>query len=184
MIGVRLVPLLVAAGHEVAAMTRSPEKVGALCALGGEPVVCDVFDRKSLQEAAVSFEPDVVMHQVTDLPDDARRIPELGSANARMRREGTANLLAAASVAGASRFFAQSVAWELAGDSGRAVSELERATLDVGGVVLRYGQFYGPGTYHEGARPPQPRIQIDEAARRTVEALDASSGVIEIVESS
>ena len=99
-----------------------------------------------------------------------------------MRREGTANLLAAARAAGASRFLAQSVAWELSGASGAAVEELERATLDVGGVVLRYGQFYGPGTYHEDEPPTPPRIQIDEAARRTVAALEAPSGIVELVD--
>lgn len=183
-IGVRLVPLLVAAGYDVATMTRFPEKIEALRALGATPVVCDVFDADLLREAISGFEPRAVMHQVTDLPDDAAEIPARGSANARVRREGTANLLEAARAAGSPRFFAQSVAWELQGDAGAAVAELERTTLEAGGVVLRYGKFYGPGTYHEGERPPQPRIQIDEAARRTVESLDASSGVIEIVESS
>ena len=102
-IGVRLIPLLVGAGHVVAGMTRSAGKADALRSLGAEPVVCDVFDAASLREAMLAFRPDIVLHQLTDLPDDRARIPELGAANNRMRREGTANLLAAAGAAGAGR---------------------------------------------------------------------------------
>ena len=54
--------------------------------------------------------------------------------------------------------------------------------LDAGGVVIRYGQLYGPGTYFETEQPPQPRIQVDDAARRTVQILDAPRGIVEIVE--
>ena len=104
------------------------------------------------------------------------------AANARIRRQGTANLLAAARAAGATRFLAQSVAWRLDGDGGAATEELERSVLAAGGVVLRYGQFYGPGTYHEQAPPPPPRVHVDQAARRTVAALEAPTGVLTIVE--
>jgi len=65
-IGVRLVPLLVAAGHEVAGLTRSPEKVEALRRLGALPVVCDVFDRKALRAAVGDFGPDVIVSELTD----------------------------------------------------------------------------------------------------------------------
>lgn len=181
-IGVRLVPLLVAAGHDVAAMTRSPEKADGLRALGADPIVCDVYDADTLRDAVVGFGSEAVVHQLTDLPDERERIAEFGAANARIRREGTRNLLAAARAAGASRFVAESVAWELNGDAGTAVEELERAVLDFGGVVLRYGQLYGPGTYFEAERPPRPRIHADEAARRTLPALDAPSGVIVVTE--
>jgi len=181
-IGIRLVPLLVEAGHEVAGMTRTPAKAEALRALGAEPVVCDVFDRDALCAAVVSFGPDVVVHELTDLPDEVARIPEFAADQARIRREGTRNLIAAAQAAGVRYFLAQSVAWELPGEGGAAVAELERLTLEASGVVLRYGQFYGPGTYHEAEPPPQPRIHIDEAARRTAALLDAPSGSIEIVE--
>jgi nucleoside-diphosphate-sugar epimerase len=182
-LGVRLVPLLVGGGHAVAGMTRSPEKADGLRALGAEPVVCDVFDAEALRDAVVSFGPDVVMHQLTDLPDDAGRVREHAAANSRIRREGTRNLLAAAEAAGGvRRFLAQSVAWRLAGDAGAATEELERAVLAWGGVVLRYGRLYGPGTYFERDAPSPPRIQVDEAARRTVSTLDAPSGVLAIVE--
>ena len=72
--------------------------------------------------------------------------------------------------------------WELGGDAGDAVHEHERAVLGAGGVVLRYGQFFGPGTYFEDEAPPPPRIHVDEAARRTVPALEAAPGVILVTE--
>jgi uncharacterized protein YbjT (DUF2867 family) len=181
-IGIRVVPLLVAAGHEVAAMTRSPDKADALRALGAEAVVCDVYDAAALRDAVVAFQPDLVMHQLTDLPDAERLLAEVGSANIRMRREGTLNLLAAARASGAPRLLVQSIAWQPAGDSAAAVADLEQATLGARGVVIRYGRFYGPGTWHEAELPEPPRISIDEAARRTVAALWAPTGIVEIVE--
>ena len=182
MIGRRLVPLLVDAGHDVAGMTRSAPKVDLLREWGALPVVCDVFDRDALVEAVVDYAPALVMHQLTDLPDDVAELRRSGEANARIRRHGTRNLLAAASAAGAGRFIVQSVAWTLPGDSGAAVDEMEQMVLAAGGVVLRYGQFYGPGTYHEGQLPDGVRVDIDTAARRTLDALDAPSGIITIVD--
>ena len=181
-IGIRLVPLLVAAGHVVAGMTRSPDKVGMLLGLGAEPVVCDVYDAERLRDMVVAFGPDAVVDELTDLPDDRSRIPEYKAPNSRIRREGTANLLAAARAAGASRFIAESVAWTLDRDGGEAVADLEQAVLGAGGVVIRYGHLYGAGTHFEDELPPPPRIHVDEAARRTVPALDAPSGVILAVE--
>jgi nucleoside-diphosphate-sugar epimerase len=182
-IGRALVPLLIAEGHEVAAMTRTSAKADALRASGVSAVVCDAYDAGALRDAVASFAPDLVMDQLTDLPDDPARIAEFGSANSRMRRDGTRNLLAAAAAAGTRRFVAQSVAWQLPGDGGAAVAEHERAVLAFGGVILRYGQFYGPGTYHEGAPPVPPCIQVAEAARRTLPALTAPPGtILEIAE--
>lgn len=181
-IGRRLVPLLVDAGHLVAGLTRTPAKAAGLVELGAEPVVCDAFDADGLRAAAVGFKPDVVMHQLTDLPDDIARLADGRQANARIRREGTRNLLAAASASGASRILAQSVAWQIPGDGGLAAQFLERSVLDAGGTVLRYGTFYGPGTYYPDAPPPEPRVHIDEAARRTVAALDAPRGILVITD--
>ncbi len=181
-IGVRLVPLLVDAGHVVAGMTRSQDKADGLATIGAEPVVCDVFDADALREAVVAFAPDAIVHQLTDLPDDVASIPKFEAANARIRREGTHNLLAAARACGASKIVAQSVAWELDGDAGAAVREHERAVLEVGGVVVRYGRFYGPRTYFEHEEPAPPKIHVDEAARLTVPALDAPPGSILVIE--
>lgn len=180
-IGVRLVPLLAGAGHEVAGLTRSPAGGEWLRQTGAIPVVCDVFDVDALRDAVVAFSPELVLHELTDLPDDASLIGD-GAANARIRRDGTRNLLAAARAAGAQRFLAQSVAWDIEGEGGDAKAELERLVLDAGGVVLRYGRFHGPGTYHPRDLPPPPRIHVDEAARRTVELLDAPSGILDVVD--
>ena len=181
-IGVRLIPLLVRDGHEVAGMTRSPGKAAALRELGAEPVVCDVFDAGALARAVTAFGPELVMHQLTDLPDQAGQIPEFAARNNRIRTEGTRNLLAAAAQAGATRFLAQSIAWTPP-SGGEAVAEHERLVLAAGGVVIRYGTFYGPGTYSGADRvPPPPRIQVDEAARRTVALLTAPSGVVVVTE--
>jgi len=181
-IGVRLIPLLVRDGHEVAGMTRSSGKTAKLRELGAEPVVCDVFDAGALAQAVTAFGPELVMHQLTDLPDQADQIAGFAARNNRMRTEGTRNLLAAAAQAGASRFLAQSIAWTPPA-GGEAVAEHERLVLAAGGVVLRYGTFYGPGTYSgSGKVPPPPRIHVDEAARRTVALLTAPSGVVVITE--
>ena len=181
-LGTRLVPLLVADGHTVAGMTRSPEKASTLRTLGADPVVCDVFEARALEEAIVSFRPDVVIDELTDLPDDVSLVPRHVAANTRMRREGSRNVLAAAQTARASQILAQSVAWPLAGEAGAAVAEHERFVLAAGGVVLRYGRLYGPGTYFELEAPPAPRVHVDEAARRTVAALDQPTGVLTIVQ--
>jgi len=181
-IGVRLVPLLVAAGHEVAGLTRSPEKVEALRRLGALPVVCDVFDRKALRAAVGDFGPDVIVSELTDLPDDRTQLQTYRSANDLMRREGTRNLLAAAAAATTPRFLAQSIAWQLSGERGAAVQEFERMVLEAGGVVLRYGRFYGPGTFYESELPEPPRVSVDEAAKTTADLLEAESGVVTIAD--
>src|SRR5437763_563010 len=84
----------------------------------------------------------------------------------------------AARAAGATRMLAQSIAFRPPG-VGRSIAEHERMVLDFDGIVLRYGWLYGSGTYSpEGRLVPQPRIHVDEAARRTVELLDAPTGVV------
>jgi nucleoside-diphosphate-sugar epimerase len=181
-IGTQLVPQLLAAGHAVAGMTRHEQKAAPLRELGAEPIVCDVFDAEALMGAVTGFGPDAVIHELTDLPQDPSEIPQSAAANNRIRREGTRNLIRAAQAVEASRLLAQSVAFPLPGDSGAAVEEHERAVLEAGGVVLRYGYFYGPGTYHQDELAPAPAVHVVEAARRTVEALDAPSGVITIVD--
>ena len=178
-IGVRLIPLLLSEGHVVAGMTRSPERTASLRKLGAGPVLCDVFDERGLHDAVTDFGPDLVMHQLTDLPDDVKRIPESLAGNNRIRTQGTLNLLWNA---GPSRFVAQSIAWTPPA-GGEAVAEHESMVLDAHGVVIRYGAFYGPGTYsRNGLIPPPPRIHIDEAARRTVQLLDAPPGMVVVAE--
>jgi nucleoside-diphosphate-sugar epimerase len=179
-IGLRLVPMLVGEGHEVVGMTRSPDKALRLRELGAEAVVCDVFDADRLSHAVDEAAPEVVMHQLTDLPDDEDEIPGFADRNNRIRTEGTRNLIAAAQVAGVERLIAQSIAWTPP-TAGEAVEEHERAVLDAGGVVLRYGRFYGPGTYNESDTPEPPRIHVDQAAQRTVELLGAPGPSVIVV---
>jgi nucleoside-diphosphate-sugar epimerase len=182
-IGRRVVPLLLEAGHVVCAMTRSPGNVELLGESGAQPILCDVFDRDALIRAVADFKPDVVLNELTDLPDDAEQLGAHTERNARIRTEGNHNLIEAARRSGAPKLIAQSVAWPLPGEAGaKAVAELERSVLAEGGVVLRYGQFYGPGTYHQDAPPDEPRVHIDRAAERTVEALTAPSGVVNVVD--
>ena len=181
-IGQRLVPLLVEAGHVVGGMTRSAGKAEHLAELGAEPIVVDVFDRDALITAVVEFTPDVILNELTDLPDDVTKIGDHSELNARIRTEGNQNLIDAARASGSPKILAQTVAWQLPeGPDARAVASLEKAVLAEGGVVLSYGQFYGPGTYNEQA-PADPRVQIDRAAQRTVELLDAPSGVVVITD--
>ena len=98
-----------------------------------------------------------------------------------MRTEGTRNLIAAMRAAGAERLIAQSMAWRPPA-GGEAVEEHERLVLEAGGLVIEYGIFYGPGTYGGDRVPDHPRIHVDDAARRTVELLDAPSWVVVVAE--
>ena len=180
-IGVQLIPLLVADGHVVTGMTRSPEKAERVRELGAEPVVCDVYDADGVRQAVVDAAPELVMHQLTDLPDRLDQLADYRDRNNRMRTEGTANLLAAREAAGATRFLAQSIAWRPPA-GGEAVDEHERMVVAAGGVVVAYGTFYGPGTFGGDKLPPPPRIHVAEAARRTLPLMDADPGVYNVVE--
>jgi uncharacterized protein YbjT (DUF2867 family) len=182
-LGQQLIPRLVQAGHVVGGLTRSPNKTELLGHLGAEPILCDVFDREAFIQAVHDFKPDVLLNELTDLPDDVTQIRALANLNARIRTEGTQNLIEAARRSGSPKILAQSVAWQLpAGPDAQAVAALERSVLAEGGVVLRYGQFYGPGTYHEQQQPAEPRVHIDRAAERTVEALGEPTGVVVIID--
>ncbi len=169
-IGRRLIPKLIAAGHEVTGMTRSPGKVHMLRAGGAEPVVADAFDATAVREAVTAARPDAVIHELTALPRriNPRTIVRDFVANDRLRSEGTRILVEAAREAGATRILAQSIAFAYApGPAGtlheeadplyvdapepfrrsaRALAELEQTVAQGGGTTLRYGNFYGPGS--------------------------------------
>jgi 2-alkyl-3-oxoalkanoate reductase len=172
-IGRPLVRQLVAAGHEVTGMTRRPERVEEIRGAGGQAVVCDVFDAEALKEAVVTAAPEAVVHVLTALPQRYKPKSDYLAATDRIRVEGTRNLVAAASAAGARRLVAESIAfaYQPRGDwvkgeeeplftdaPGKfgvafgAVVELERQVLGAAGMdglVLRYGWLYGPGTYYD-----------------------------------
>jgi nucleoside-diphosphate-sugar epimerase len=226
-IGKRLVPQLVEAGHQVTAMTRSKEKLGELYELGAEAVVCDVFDAGRLGSVVARAEPDAVINELTDLPQslNPRKLGEYYAANNRVRREGTSNMLSAARGAGVRRFLVQGAAYWYAPTGGpvkteeaplyldapapigpavKTIKEVEEAVLSadgIEGVVLRYGMFYGPGTWYakDGDVGRQVRkrrypiighgegmfsfIHIDDAAAATVAALErARPGVYNVVD--
>lgn len=207
-IGRRLVPMLREAGHSVVGTTRSTDRAEALRLLGVEPVVVDVFDAEVLTRAVVAAAPDVVIHQLTDLPaaPGTPGFDESRSRNSRLRIEGTANLMAAAKAAGVRRVIAQSVAFSYA-QSGkphvetdklaaapdnepystvRGVTALENAvtgTPGVEGIVLRYGYLYGPGTWNETQKPAPPSLHVDAAAHAALLAITKGQpGIYNIAE--
>lgn len=172
-VGKRLVPLLVASGYDVVAMTRTADKAATLHAIGAEPVVADGLDRDAIMQAVARAEPDVVIHQMTGLTGikSFKKFDEEFTLTNRLRTEGTDNLLAAARAAGARRFIVQSFGnwnYERTGTelkteedpldpnppanqraSLEAIRYLEDAVVgavDIDGIALRYATFYGPGT--------------------------------------
>ena len=226
-IGRWLVPLLVEAGDEVVGTTRSPCKAEAIRMAGARALVVDALDPAAVKAAVLASEPEVVVHQLTAIPAvvDARRFSEQFEPTNRLRREGTRNLVAAALAAGARRFVAQSIAQAYAPvggwikteddplysdappvfkDTFAAVIELEATVLaadDLEGIVLRYGNFYGPGTRFalDGSDAELVRrqrfpiagggsahwsfIHLADAARATVAAIGrAEPGVYNVVD--
>lgn len=175
-VGRPLVPMLVEAGHVAAGMTRDPAKLQAVEAMGATAYLANAFDLDAVARAVADFGPDVIVHEMTDLPDSALALPLKLAANNRIRIDGTNNLLAAAASAGCSRVVAQSIGFTVPAPARVGADYLEKAVLGFGGVVLRYGQFYGPGTWSK--RPPKrgPGVHVGTAARRTVEHLDSPSG--------
>jgi nucleoside-diphosphate-sugar epimerase len=193
-VGRRLVPLLLRAGHAVTGTTRSAETAKALERAGVTPAVLDIFDAPRVMAALAAAAPEVVIHQLTDLPHerDQARIVAAYAGNARIRTEGTRNLLAAAQAAAARRFVVQSIAFAYApggephpetdplnlADSARAVTvkgaaDMERQALAAAGleaVVLRYGLLYGPGTWYDTAAP-RPALHVDAAAQAALLAI-------------
>ncbi len=205
-IGRRLALLLRDARHEVTGTTRHPAKASWLRAVGVTPVVVDVFDADAVMRAVAAARPDVVIHQLTDLPN-APGTPGYAAgleANRRLRIEGTRNLVAAAVPAGVRQLIVQSIAFVYApGEGVRAESDpldvaaepprqrtvegitaLERETLQtpgIAGVVLRYGYLYGPGTWYD-APPKPPSVHVDAAAHAALLALGKGGGVYNVAE--
>jgi nucleoside-diphosphate-sugar epimerase len=112
-IGIPLLKLLHEAGHAVTGTTRSQGKVATIEALGAQAAVVDVFDADALKRAVAAAKPEVVIHQLTDLPDviDPNQRAAMSARNSRLRSEGTRNLMAAAKAAGVRRVVAQSIAF-------------------------------------------------------------------------
>ena len=206
-IGRRLVPQLVAAGHEVTGATRTPAKADLLRELGAEPAVIDCRDDGALREAVLAAHPDAIVNQLTDLPQeyDFRKVQKLVGPTNELRLTSTRTLLEAARELGSPRLVWQSVCFAYApeGDRvktedgrllslpfARALAEMETPVIGAGGLVLRYGYFYGPGTHFAagGSIAEQVRrrrfpiigdgsgrfsfVHVDDAASATVAALE------------
>ncbi|WP_198088445.1 NAD(P)-dependent oxidoreductase [Variovorax sp. E3] len=206
-VGTALIPLLIGAGYTVYGGTRRADRAAALEARGAHPVVVDVFDAPALEAALVRIAPWAVIHQLTDLPKDLdpKRMAEAATMNARVRTEGTRNLVAAAVEADAKRLVAQSIAWayapgpkpftedmplDLGAEGPRSVSvggvaALEQAVLGARGItasVLRYGQLYGPGTSTAERKGASP-VHVQAAAYAALLALqNTRGGVFNIAE--
>ena len=171
--GRQLVPRLVAAGHVVTGMTRSPAKQDAVRAMGAHAVVADALNPEQVAEAVAHAQPNVIVHELTSLAGamDIRHFDRGFALTNRLRIEGTDHLLSAGRAVGVRRFVAQSfTSWPYARTGAAVKSEedpldatppkdmqrtmdairhLERAVLEADwteGIVLRYGGFYGPGT--------------------------------------
>jgi nucleoside-diphosphate-sugar epimerase len=206
-VGRPLTRLLIAAGHTVTGTTRSAAKTAAIEAAGATPVVLDAYDGDAVRAAVMAARPEVVIHQLTDLPAtrDPETYPAALAANARLRIVATPNLAAAARSAGVRRFITQSVAFAYApGDTPRreddpldfagegtrpqlirgvtALEALTLATPGLEGVVLRYGYLYGPGTWY--ATPAGPGfIHVDAAAKAAELAVTrGSAGIFNVAE--
>jgi 2-alkyl-3-oxoalkanoate reductase len=223
-IGRPLIAQLMMEGYDVIALTRSPEKAQSLAAKGVKPVIADVFDAEAIQVAISHVQPDVVIEQLTSLPTTytPAAMKAAAARNNRIRLEGGANVLAAAQASGVQRYIVQSIAfWAALGagladestplafdaspavaDGTRIIAEIERRLLEtpnLEGIVLRYGFFYGDGTWYasDGSVAEQVRqqqfpivgngegiwswIHVEDAAMATVAAVDRGNPGIYLI---
>jgi 2-alkyl-3-oxoalkanoate reductase len=224
-IGRRLVPRLVAAGHEVTGTTTRPDATEPIRAAGAEPALCDCLDPVAVEDAVIAANPDVIVSQLTRLPEKYNLRTIDYEPTTRLKIEGGRNLVSAGRKVGARRFLLQSVAWVYEPEGGSVKNEdappmrdapgrfraglegtltSEREALDAGGMdglVLRYGQFYGPDTYYDrgGSIAGQVErrlfpvigrgggvfsfIHVDDAADATVAAVErGASGIYNVVD--
>jgi len=204
-LGRQLVPMLVANGHEVTGMTRSPAKQDLIRQLGAHPAVADALDPEAVAQVVAQAEPEVVVHELTaiDTGSMGRSIDKMFALTNRLRTEGTDHLLGAARAVGAKRFIAQSFAgWPFERTGGLIKGEDEplqtsppksvRQTLQairyveqtvthaegIEGLVLRYGGFYGPGT-SLGLNPDGDQIAM--LRKRRLPVIGNGAGVWSLV---
>ncbi|MEG3858807.1 NAD-dependent epimerase/dehydratase family protein [Microcoleus sp. herbarium12] len=223
-IGRPLIAQLHSVGHDVVALTRTPEKARILAEQGVEPAIANVFDADAVKAAIIRAQPEVVIEQLTALPKTytPETMQVAAALNDRIRLEGGANVLAAAQAAGVRRYIRQSIAfWAIPGtgladeetplaldtspavaDGTRTLNEIEHRLLgnpNLEGIVLRYGFFYGPGTWYatDGDVAEQVRhqqfpivgngeglwswVHIEDAAQATVAAVDRGNPGIYLI---
>ena len=198
-LGRHLVPMLVAAGHEVTATTRTPGKRAPLREAGAEPVVVDGLDREAVMAAVRAAGPEVIVHQMTALAGvrSLRKVDQVFAATNELRTRGTDSLLAAAAQAGTRRVIAQSNdrAYERSGgpvkteedplasrppspSSARSLAAIKHVDETVPlaapeGIVLRYGAFYGPGA---------SELLLDAVRKRQVPVIGGGTGISSFIE--
>ncbi|QKW38840.1 NAD(P)-dependent oxidoreductase [Actinomadura sp. NAK00032] len=224
-LGRRLVPQLLERGHQVTGTATSAAKLGMLAEMGAEGVVMDGLDAGSVSAAVAGARPDVIVHQMTAISvahagkADMKHMDRWFAGTNRLRTVGTDNLLAAAEASGVPHFVAQSYgAWNGVHQGGwvkteedpldpmtgtpaepgmAAIRHVEEAVGKVGGAVLRYGWFYGPGAMDDLVGPVRKRqfpvvgggrghcswLHLDDAASATVLAVEQQArGVFAIVD--
>lgn len=202
-LGRRLIPRLVANGHEVVGMTRTGAKRSLLEGLGAAPVVADALDPEAVGKAVGESGAEVIVHQLTAIPDaiDMRRIDRDFALTNRLRTEGTNHLLSAAHATGVRRFVAQGFAPYVARGGGVRTEDAPldpdppralRATVEalrhletsvtgaegMEGLVLRYGVFYGPGT---GFAVEPPGANVRMILKRGFPVVGGGTGVWSLV---
>lgn len=205
-IGQVLSPLLLANGWSVYGTTRSNAKVSLLEKMGVKPVVVDIYDAELLKKLVADIQPDVVIHQLTDLPYalDGEQMTAALVRNARLRTEGTKNLVDAAVNSGCKRIIAQSISFiynegptphaeedallpltdPAYGETVEGVLNLERQVIESGveGIVLRYGLLYGPKTGFESPIDPAS-VHVEAAAKAAELAVTkGETGIYNITE--
>jgi nucleoside-diphosphate-sugar epimerase len=224
-IGRSLLPKLLAAGHEVTGSTRSERGAEAIRAVGAEAAICDALDAAAVEDAVIAAAPEAIVCELTSLPSDYDlRTIDYEPTN-RLRLEGGRNLLSAARKVGARRYVMQSLAFVYEPEGGwvkdeaaptyrrapgrfasamEATMSAERDALEaegIEGLVLRYGQFYGPDTYYDddGSIAQQVRsrrfpvvgkgtgtfsfLHVDDAADATVAAVQGGQpGIYNVVD--
>ena len=163
-------------GHDVVGTTRAADKRASLAALGARAELCDVYETGALERLARADAPDVVVNFLTDLAGGP------GPANSRIRREGGPIVTAAARASGARRLVVESIAFTGSADSAAAVAALEDNAVASGleTVILRFGRFWGPGTWAENV-PELPAIHIAEAGRRAAALIIAGRPGLHVV---
>lgn len=211
-IGQRLLPRLVQAGHEVIGMTHDPQRKGLIESWGAKGIVADAFDREGIIASIGEVRPDVIIHQLTSLSQ--WNLED----NARIRMEGTRHLVEAAQIHGVKRMIAQSIAWAYEPGDYPATENVpldvqapppRKSTIDgiislehavaqlPNHVILRYGMFYGPGTWYDAngimAEKVRTRalpatdgvmsfLHVEDAANAALQALDWPTGPVNIVD--
>jgi nucleoside-diphosphate-sugar epimerase len=198
-IGRYLVPTLVTAGHQVTGSTRSPAKAGLLAQAGATAAIVDGLDRQAVLNAVRAAEPDVIVHQMTDLTRlrNFRSFDKEFAVTNELRTKGTDYLLEAAAATGTRRFIAQSfIGWNNARTGGpvkteedpldphplaataesmAAIRHIQETVLQAvpEGLVLRYGMFYGPGASD---------VMLDVVAKRKMPVVGGGTGIWSFIE--